>query len=75
MPLAGQIGGTCRMGSDARESVVNPHGRSHDVPNLLIADASVLAGQGTGNSPSLTIQALALRTADDVAGLARRREL
>ena len=75
MPLAALVGGTCRMGSDARHSVVNAYGRSHDVPNLFVADASVLPGQGAGDSPSLTIQALALRTADHLAALARRHEL
>jgi choline dehydrogenase-like flavoprotein len=69
---AAHVGGTCRMGTDARTSVVDPHGRSHDVPNLFITDASVLPGQGAGDSPSLTIQALALRTADRIVSLARR---
>ena len=69
------IGGTCRMGMDRRSSVVDSHGRSYDVPNLFIADASVLPGQGAGDSPSLTIQALALRTAEQIVTLARRLEL
>jgi choline dehydrogenase-like flavoprotein len=63
------------MGADPRASVVSPYGRSHDVPNLFITDASVLPGQGAGDSPSLSIQALALRTAEHIATLARRREL
>jgi choline dehydrogenase-like flavoprotein len=74
-PAASHVGGTCRMGTDPRSSVVTPYGRSHDVPNLFISDASVLPGQGAGDSPSLTIQALALRTAQHIATLARRREL
>ena len=72
---ASHLGGTCRMGMDRRSSVVDSHGRSYDVPNLFIADASVLPGQGAGDSPSLTIQALALRTAEHIVTLARRQEL
>ena len=74
-PAASHVGGTCRMGTQPRDSVVTPFGRSHDVPNLFITDASVLPGQGAGDSPSLTIQALALRTAEHIVTLARRREL
>jgi len=54
--------GTARMGHDPRTSVVDPTGRSHDHPNLWIADASVLPTSAAVN-PSLTIAALALRTA------------
>jgi len=75
VPAASHIGGTCRMGTEPRASVVSAYGRSHDVPNLFIADASVLPGQGAGDSPSLTIQSLALRTAEHIVTLARRREL
>jgi choline dehydrogenase-like flavoprotein len=75
VPEAPHVGGTCRMGADPRTSVVTSTGRSHDVPNLFITDASVLPGQGAGDSPSLTIQALALRTAEHIVTLARRREL
>ena len=75
LPSATHVGGTCRMGTDPSRSVVDPYGRSHDVPNLFIADASVLPGQGAGDSPSLTIQALALRAADRIAALAKRREV
>jgi choline dehydrogenase-like flavoprotein len=58
------MAGTCLMGHDPEQSVTDAHGRVHGVENLYIADASVLPGQGMGDSPSLTIQALALRTAD-----------
>ncbi len=33
--------GTCRMGADPSRSVVRPDGRTHDVPGLWIADASL----------------------------------
>ena len=56
--------GTCRMGMDPRESVVDGNCRSHRWKNLFVVDASVFPSTGGGESPSLTIEALALRTAD-----------
>ncbi len=58
--------GTCRMGSDPRTSVVDQHGRSHDVPGLVIADASVLPGS-TFVNPQITIMALVARNARHLA--------
>ena len=55
--------GTCRMGTNADSSVVDPHGKSWDVPNLWIADNSVFPTSLAAN-PALTIMALALRTAE-----------
>ena len=55
--------GTCRMGTDSADSVVNPFGRSWDVPNLYLADNSVFPTSLAAN-PALTIMALSLRTAD-----------
>lgn len=62
-PLASHVGGGARMGNDPEKSVTDPGGKVHGVENLYLADASVLLSQGAGDSPSLTIQALALRTA------------
>lgn len=56
--------GTCRMGADPATSVVDAFGRSHDIENLYIADASVFPSSGGGEAPAMTIQALALRLAD-----------
>lgn len=56
--------GTCRMGSDPLNSVVDQSGRSHDHPNMLITDASIFPSSGGGEAPSLTIQALAIRSVD-----------
>jgi choline dehydrogenase-like flavoprotein len=61
--------GTCRMGRDARASVVNGDGRAHDVPNLFICDGSVFPTSGAVN-PSLTIEAIAARTADRIEAMA-----
>lgn len=63
-PQTTHMAGTCMMGNDAEQSVVDANGKVHGVSNLYIADASILPGQGMGDSPSLTIQALALRIAD-----------
>jgi choline dehydrogenase-like flavoprotein len=66
--------GTCRMGDDPHTSVVDPDGRSWDIPNLWICDGSLLPTSG-GVNPSLTIQALACRAGDRITDLARRGEL
>jgi len=63
---AGHIMGTCRMGFDAADSVVDPDCRSHDHPNLYIAGASTFPTCGTAN-PTITIAALALRAAANIA--------
>jgi choline dehydrogenase-like flavoprotein len=64
---ATHVFGTCRMGTDRTMSVVDASGCSHDHPNLYVADASVFPSSGGGESPSLTIHALAVRTADAIA--------
>jgi len=58
--------GTCRMGSDPRSSVVDEFGNAHDVPGLLITDASILPGS-TYVNPQITIMALAARSARHLA--------
>lgn len=63
IPGAAHVGGTCRMGRDPAYSVTNARGQVHGVQNLYITDASVLPTLGAGDSPSLTIQALAMRIA------------
>lgn len=55
--------GTCRMGNDAAEAVVDSQNRSFDVPNLYISDNSVFSSSLTVN-PTLVTMAIALRTAD-----------
>ena len=54
--------GTCRMGTDPDDAVVDPFGRSFDVENLWICDNSVFPSSLAAN-PALTIMALSLRTA------------
>jgi choline dehydrogenase-like flavoprotein len=55
--------GGCRMGSDPEQSVVDSDHRCWEVPNLFIADGSVMPTQGSAN-PALTIMALASRLAE-----------
>jgi choline dehydrogenase-like flavoprotein len=55
--------GGCRMGSDPDQSVVDADHRAWEVPNLYIADGSVMPTQGSAN-PALTIMALASRLAE-----------
>lgn len=64
---ATHVFGTARMGADPAFSVTNAMGRTHDHPNFWIADASLFPSSGGGESPSLTIMALALRAAEAAA--------
>lgn len=66
-PASRHVMGTCRMGTDPATSVVGPEGRFHDVENLLCADSSVFV-TSTGYGPTLTLAALAHRTASLLAG-------
>lgn len=62
---AGHIMGTTRMGVDSKRSVANATGQSHDHRNLWFAGSSLFPTAGTAN-PTLTIAALALRTAEAI---------
>ena len=57
--------GTTRMGTDPEGSVVNEQCQTHDLANLWIASSSVFTTAGA-NNPTLTIAALALKTADHI---------
>ena len=66
----GSVCGTCRMGDNPATSVVDLDGRSHELTNLTIADASVFPScpmMGFG----LTVIANALRIAESVSGSLR----
>ena len=64
--------GGCPMGDDESTGVVDPHGRVFNYPGLYIADGSVMPGP-VGTNPSLTIAALADRTADAILADRDRR--
>ncbi|RQZ16659.1 GMC family oxidoreductase [Burkholderia sp. Bp9031] len=65
------LAGTARMGDDPATSVVDADCRSWDIPNLWVCDGSVFPTVG-GVNPSLTIQAIACRTADRIRALVAR---
>ncbi len=52
--------GTCRMGDDPQESVVDRNCRLHDVKNLFVVDTSCFP-TGFGLNPMVTVVANALR--------------
>jgi choline dehydrogenase-like flavoprotein len=58
--------GTTRMSADPRRGVTDGWGKVHGLPNLHIAGSSLFPTAGWAN-PTLTILALALRTADRIA--------
>lgn len=68
----GHLLGTARMGDDPATSVVDRFGRCHDVPNLYIADGSIMVTSG-GMNPTATIAALSLRMARNLADTAARQ--
>ena len=58
--------GTARMGNDPAASVLNKYCQSHEVRNLFVADAAPFVSNPDKN-PTLTIIALAWRTAEYLA--------
>lgn len=67
---AGHIMGTYRMGENPKTSVVDSFQRSHDHQNLYLVGSGTFPTSGTAN-PTLTLSALALRTADSIMGQLR----
>jgi choline dehydrogenase-like flavoprotein len=66
--------GTCRQSVHSRDGVCNKFGQTHDVGNLFISDGSQFTSSSTEN-PTLTIVALAIRQADQIARLMAQTEL
>jgi choline dehydrogenase-like flavoprotein len=64
-PASRHIMGTMRMGGDPSSSVCDAFGKLHDLDNLYCADGGVFV-TSSGYNPTLTIQALALRTAANI---------
>ncbi|MFD5830900.1 GMC family oxidoreductase [Lentzea sp. NPDC060358] len=67
---AGHSGGTHVMGTSPRDSVVDQWQRCWDHPNLYAVGCGSMPSLGTSN-PSLTMAALALRTAEHLVARAR----
>jgi len=68
-PTSRHTKGTLRMGADPDTSVTRPDGRFHEADNLYCCDGSVFP-TGGGWNPTLTIIAVALRTAHGIVGTA-----
>jgi choline dehydrogenase-like flavoprotein len=63
--------GTCRMGSDPKQSVTNSFGQTHDVPNLHVCDASVFVTP-TDKTTTISIMAFTLRSCERLIENLRR---
>lgn len=66
--------GTARMGASDADSVVNQYGQTWAVPNLFVTDGAVLVSSPDKN-PTLSILALAWRSSDHLATLAKQGAL
>lgn len=66
--------GTARMGDDAKKSVLNGFGQSHDVKNLFVVDGSCFVSNPEKN-PTLTIMAICWRACDYLAEELKRGNL
>lgn len=64
--------GTARMGTRPDASVVDPHGRSHEIENLLVLDGSVFPSS-SGVNPTLLIMANAWRCCERLLAEGPRR--
>ncbi len=72
LSLISHIGGTCRMGIDPDKSVLNTYCQSHNIDNLFVIDSSCFVTEGGGDSPSLTIHAIALRASEYIIKEAKK---
>jgi choline dehydrogenase-like flavoprotein len=66
--------GTCRMGTDAKSSVLNQWCQSWDVKNLFVTDGAPFVSNADKN-PTLSILALAWRTTDRLVEELKRGNL
>jgi len=66
--------GTTRMGNNPSSSVLNRDCQFHNIKNLFVSDGSPFPSSG-GLNPTLTIQALALRTASRILELSKMGEI
>ncbi|CAL0313069.1 unnamed protein product [Lupinus luteus] len=64
--------GSCRMGTNPNESVVNQMGETWEVEGLFVADTSVFP-TALGVNPMVTVQAIAYCTAQSVLEVLRRK--
>lgn len=67
IPFLTHIMSTMRIGSDPATSVCDPGGEAHAVERLFVADSAAVPNGLGGPNPTLTVQALAARTAGEIA--------
>jgi choline dehydrogenase-like flavoprotein len=65
--------GTCRIGNDPAAFVTDHYGRTHDVNNLYVADASAFVNV-TDKPPAFSILTFSLRTSEYVVQQFKRGE-
>ncbi|KAJ8626062.1 hypothetical protein MRB53_019369 [Persea americana] len=65
--------GSCRMGVDPKQSVVNERGETWEVEGLFLADTSVFP-TALGVNPMVTVQAIAYCTAQSIAEVLARKK-
>ena len=63
--------GTCRMGDDLKQSVLNKWNQSHDHKNLFVVDGAAFTSAGWQN-PTMTILSLSMRASEHLAGEMRK---
>lgn len=73
VPDSRHVMGTTRMGEDPATSVVDPYGRLHECPNVVVCDSSVFV-TSSGYGPTLTLLALSARAAAAMSGTELRAE-
>jgi choline dehydrogenase-like flavoprotein len=66
--------GTCRMGDDPKQSVLNKWCQSHDHKNLFVVDGASFVSAGWQN-PTMTILALSMRASEHLADEMNRKNL
>lgn len=66
--------GTARMGTDAKNSVLNKYNQVWDAPNVFVTDGSCMTSAACQN-PSLTYMALTARAVDHAVAELNRRNL
>ncbi|CAL8155259.1 unnamed protein product [Prunus armeniaca] len=66
--------GSCRMGVDSKQSVVNQMGETWEVEGLFVADTSVFP-TALGVNPMVTVQAIAYCTSQSILQVLRRKKV
>jgi choline dehydrogenase-like flavoprotein len=66
--------GTCRMGDDPKQSVLNKWCQSHDHKNLFVVDGACFTSSGWQN-PTMTISALSMRASEYLADEMNKQNL